>query len=289
MKLLHERKERNLIEDLFFLETISNGPVEHFSSTTSENRLNDFDSSHLETEDMASHVSLLATNNERTRELDNQFTNSSNFSITWLDSLKEQNSPERKIQFYENLIQLLEQDTLNIDELLVLRKILAKIWPNEDPAQTSNEKVNFSMGSRSVRSLYVKEHGSTTETIQQHTPRRYPTNSDRTSSNYESLHELKSGHPLKSTSLLISAIAKPCVVKNDFNRRDDSVDYRTSDHNYPMNNFDLPRDSTGNSFDERLNFMLNFMTTFSKTIRSSSINTDSNQKPTKCRFNSTLF
>ncbi|CAF4659153.1 unnamed protein product, partial [Rotaria magnacalcarata] len=59
-----------------------------------------------------------------------------------------QHSPQRKIQFYENLINLLEQDTLNIDELLVLRKILAKIWPiNEITTKDSNSQL-FSMESK---------------------------------------------------------------------------------------------------------------------------------------------
>lgn len=177
---------------------------ENMSSINSENRIEDFDSSNQEQEDLNSHGSFPA-------HVEDETADSWDFSITWIDSLKEQSSPQRKIQFYENLIQLLEQDTLSIDELLVLRKVLAKIWPADDP-NNENSKMLKSLRLNNSKSVQSKNSTNT-----QHIAQRCAIKSEQSTSllsNYEALHDQNSGHTVKPSSLLISAKAKPYLVQD---------------------------------------------------------------------------
>ena len=167
----------------------------------------------------------------------NEIADSWDFSITWIDSLKEQHSPQRKIQFYENLIKLLEQDTLNIEELLVLRKVLTKIWPMEDNATANVDFLPqiFPTDSKpnSTKSLHPCEkikQRSKLSSMTHHTAQRCSTIMEQATLLYEPLHEQNSGYGAKLSSGLLAAKAKPCFIENNSNQ----------EHNYPphLNPFD---------------------------------------------------
>lgn len=196
------------------LESRLNEYHENLSSTTSDNRLDDLDSSQQENDEIISHASLRPSTYAEQNEI---AADPWDFSITWIDSLKEQNSPQQKVQLYENLIQLLEQDTLNIDELLVLRKVLARIWPTEPTVATNNG--NHSTRSNEPKSLRLPnpiQQRPKVPAMSQHTAQRCSAMIEPSSSdNYESLHDQQSGHDIKPASLLISAKVRPYPIEND--------------------------------------------------------------------------
>ena len=150
-----------MIDFFYFQKTNSN--ISGRSSTDNENNsLTPSDNIntdiHLSDDEITSNLSYLGNGyDQQTNNNNNELSDSWDFSITWIDSLKEQHSPQRKIQFYENLIKLLEQDTLNIDELLVLRKVLARIWPTDESTTTnldSNIQLpSFELNPNGTRSL----------------------------------------------------------------------------------------------------------------------------------------
>ena len=201
--------------------------------------MDDLDSSNQENEEIISHASLRPSTYDQQHDADDDVAKDAwDFSITWIDSLKEQSSPERQIQLYENLIQLLEQDTLNIDELLVLRKVLARIWPTE-PTVASNG--NHSNETKSLRLPNQVPQRAKLPAMSQHTAQRCSAMIDSSADeNYESLHDQNSGHAVKPTPLLISAKARPYPIRHD------SADHSTVAQNYPshLNPF---QDETGSS------------------------------------------
>lgn len=229
------------------LETRFNDENENDSLTPSENILNDVHLSDQENDEVTSSLSCLPNGYHPTNEDNqNELGDSWDFSITWIDSLKEQNSPQRKIQFYENLIKLLEQDTLTIDELLVLRKILAKIWPMDEgnssniddypPIFPTESKIS---GTRSLHAPEKVKQRSKLSTMTNHTAQRCSTIMEQATLLYEPLHEQNSGHTTKLASGLVAAKAKPCFIEDTSNREQPT----TVEYNYP---------SHLNPFDERM-------------------------------------
>ena len=198
------------------LESRLNEYHENLSSTTSDNRLDDLDSSHQENDEIISHTSLRPSTYDQQNEI---AADPWDFSITWIDSLKEQNSPQQKVQLYENLIQLLEQDTLNIDELLVLRKVLARIWPTEPTVTTNGNHSTRSNEPKSLRLPNQVQQRPKVPAMSQHMAQRCSAMIEPSTSsladNYESLHDQQSGHDVKPASLLISAKARPYSIEND--------------------------------------------------------------------------
>ncbi|CAM4917460.1 unnamed protein product [Rotaria socialis] len=235
---------------------------ENISLTTSENiitsiNISDDGVAGIEDDEIISNLSCLTNGYDHNDDDHHQVETSDawDFSVTWLDSLKEQHSPQRKIQFYENLINLLEQDTLNIDELLVLRKILAKIWPiNEITTKDSNSQL-FSMESKptpiskSLSNLSKVKQRPKLPKMTHHTAQRCSTIIEPTSLTYEPLHEQNSGHTAKASSLLIAAKAKVCTVENTDELISNQKQTSNSEQTYPqhLNPFD---DETGK--DKRL-------------------------------------
>ncbi len=223
-----------------------NDENEDISLIPSENINNGVNISDDENEEITSNLSYPANGYDHNNEGDDETGDSWDFSITWLDSLKEQHSPQRKIQFYENLIKLLEQDTLNIDELLVLRKILAKIWPIDESTTTDYNHQIFPIDSKilGTKSLHVPnkiKQRPKISTMTHHTAQRCSTIIEQSSLNYETLHEQNSGHGTKSPSVLVPAKAKPCFIETNSNQKENS----DIEQNYPqhLNPFN---DETGN-------------------------------------------
>ena len=226
------------------LGTILNDENESNSLTPSDTLLNDVHLSDNENDEVTSSLSCLPNGyHPPINDDQNEIGDSWDFSITWIDSLKEQHSPQRKIQFYENLIKLLEQDTLNIDELLVLRKVLSKIWPIEEGNSTNldDHLQIFSTDSKAngTRSLHAPEkvkQRSKLSTMTHQTAQRCSTIMEQATLLYEPLHEQNSGHTVKLTSGLVAAKAKPCIIENNFNQEQQT----SLEHNYPshLNPFD---------------------------------------------------
>jgi len=216
------------MNSLIFLEPRLNDENETNSLTHSENIHNDVNLSEDENEEITSNLSFHPNGSD-----DNGIGDSWDFSITWIDSLKEQHSPQRKIQFYENLIKLLEQDTLNIDELLVLRKVLAKIWPTDETKPDYNPIDSKTNGTKSLHAPNKIKQRSKLATITHHTAQRCSSVLEQSPLVYEPLHEQNSGHGTKSPSALLAAKAKPCFIENNFHQSN-------TEHNYPqhLNPFD---------------------------------------------------
>jgi hypothetical protein len=192
------------------------------SLTPSENLNNGINTSDDEPEEIPSNVSFVPNGYDHNNEGDNETNDSWDFSITWIDSLKEQHSPQRKIQFYENLIKLLEQDTLNIDELLVLRKVLTKIWPTDENTTTSTDSNNQisstdskPIGTKSLHAPNKIKRRPKVSTMTHHTAHRCSAIIEQSPLMYETLHEQNSGHVTKPSSALFSAKAKPCLIENN--------------------------------------------------------------------------
>ena len=117
------------------------------------------------------------------------------------------------------MIKLLEQDTLNIDELLVLRKILAKIWPVDEtnpPIFPMDSKIN---GTRSLHTPNKIKQRSKLPAIPQHTAQRCSAVLEPSPLAYEPLHEQNSGHGTTK--------AKPCFIENNSHPTN-------TEHNYPQ-------------------------------------------------------
>ncbi|CAM4743302.1 unnamed protein product [Rotaria magnacalcarata] len=240
---------------------------ENISLTTSENiitsiNISDDGAVGVEDDEIISNLSCLTNGYDHNDDDDDddqiQTSDAWDFGVTWLDSLKEQHSPQRKIQFYENLINLLEQDTLNIDELLVLRKILAKIWPiNEITTKDSNSQL-FSMESKpniskSLSNLNQVKQRPKLPKMTHHTAQRCSTIIEPTLLTYEPLHEHNSGHTAKASSLLIAAKAKVCTVDNTNELISNQKQTSTSEQIYPqhLNPFDDETDITPSSESDR--------------------------------------
>ena len=231
------------------LESTMDEEQENSSLSPSDNRIDDLDSSdeEEEEEEVLSNVSFMPQAYDQSNEADDETADSWDFSITWIDSLKEQNSPQCKIQLYENLIKLLEQDTLNIDELLVLRKVLAKIWPTEQPPIKPPNDVGVRPDpkpnkSKPIRSMNSTDRRSNVPTMANHTAQRCSAVVERSPSMYETLHEQNSGH---SSSSFVTAKATHCSTENIQQR---TVHQRSStnvEQTYPshLNPF---HDDTGN-------------------------------------------
>lgn len=153
--------------------------------------------------------------------------------------MKEQNSPQRKIQFYENLIKLLEQDTLSIDELLVLRKILAKIWPTNGTATTDSNDQIFSMESKTITTQSLHDPNKIKRrpklsTMTHHTAQRCSAVIEQSPFTYEQLHEQHSGHAVRPSSVLLTAKAKPCFIENNDGPKLIHKVASSIEHNYPQ-------------------------------------------------------
>ncbi|CAF2544318.1 unnamed protein product [Rotaria sp. Silwood2] len=212
---------------------------ENISLTPSENIINSINISDDENDEVISNLSLLTNGYEHNNDSHNETHDPWDFSITWIDSLKEQNSPQRKIQFYENLIQLLEQDTLSIDELLVLRKILTKIWPTNETITTdlNNQIFSTELKTNVTKSLnnpnQIKQRPKLS-TMTHHTAQRCSTILEQSPLVYEPLHEQNSGHPNKPTSLLVAAKAKPCFIENTNEPILNQKESSTIEQNYPQ-------------------------------------------------------
>ncbi|CAF1152230.1 unnamed protein product [Adineta ricciae] len=210
---------------------------ENMSLSPSEDNPNHMNSDRDENDDITSDLSFIVNNHDN-NGID-ETHDPWDFSISWIDSLKEQQSPHRKIQFYENLIKLLEQDTLNIDELLVLRKILAKIWPTDESTSTAASDFNNPINSldskiSGTRSLHVPnqiKRRSKLSTLTRHTAQRCSTILEKSPLVYEALHEQKSGHKTIPASLLVAAKAKPCVIENNASSNSSSSNL---DPSYPQ-------------------------------------------------------
>ena len=203
---------------------------ENNSLTPSENirNNNDLSDDDDENEDVTSSLSFLGNGYNYNLDNDNETSDSWDFSITWIDSLKEQHSPQRKIQFYEDLIKLLEQDTLNIDELLVLRKVLGRIWPTDESpsSNTDSNKQTLSIGSKAngTKSLHAPDkikRRSKLSTMTHHTAQRCSAIIEQSPFVYEALNEQNSGHRTKPSSSLVAAKAKPCLIENNSTSKDD--------------------------------------------------------------------
>ncbi|CAF0872469.1 unnamed protein product [Adineta steineri] len=188
--------------------TIITDENENISITPSENNNNNNDD---ENEEVTSNLSFLGNNYEHNGN--NEAGDSWDFSITWIDSLKQQQSPQCKIQFYENLIKLLEQDTLNIDELLVLRKVLARIWPTDETTMDCNNQLN-SLNSKSLQISNKIKQRSKLPAMAHHTAQRCSTILEQSPVVYETLNEQQSGHTTKPSSTLFTTKAKPCFIEN---------------------------------------------------------------------------
>ncbi|CAF4609599.1 unnamed protein product [Rotaria sp. Silwood1] len=216
-----------------------NDDNENISLTPSENIISSTNKSDDENDEDISNLSCLTNCYDHINDSNNETPDPLDFSITWLDSLKEQNTPQRKIQFYENLIKLLEQDTLNIDELLVLRKILAKIWPTNEIITTDINNQIFSIESKTnaTQSLHnpnkVKQRPKLS-TMTHHTAQRCSTIFEQSPLVYETLHEQNSGHVSKPSSLLIAAKAKPCFIKNTNESISNQKQSSNIEQNYPQ-------------------------------------------------------
>ncbi len=207
---------------------------EDSSLTPSETNDNDVRISDEENEDVISNLSFPAN------AIDNETADSWDFSITWIDSLKEQHSPQRKIQFYENLIKLLEQDTLNIDELLVLRKVLSKIWPIDEAPTSDYHNQLLSMGTKSLHAPNKDKRRSKLSTMSNHTAQRCSAIIEQPPPMYEALHAQYSGHGPRSPVGLLTTKAKPCFIAKTINGEEEAK----LEPNYPehLNPFD---DETG--------------------------------------------
>jgi len=224
-----------LIDFFYFQKTNSN--ISGRSSTDNENNsLTPSDNIntdiHLSDDEITSNLSYLGNGyDQQTNNNNNELSDSWDFSITWIDSLKEQHSPQRKIQFYENLIKLLEQDTLNIDELLVLRKVLARIWPTDESTTTnldSNIQLpSFELNSNGTRSLRASSTTKRRSTLNHHTAQRCSTVIERSPFVYEALNEQYSGHKTKPPTGLAPVKAKPCLVENRVDKNE-QVDVKPS-------------------------------------------------------------
>ncbi|CAF0847476.1 unnamed protein product [Rotaria sordida] len=241
-------------------KTRLNDDNENISLTPSENILNSMNISDDENDEITSNLSFLTNAYDHINDSNNETSDPWDFSITWIDSLKEQNSPQRKIQFYENLIKLLEQDTLNIDELLVLRKILAKIWPTNDIKTTDSNNQIFSIESKThaTKSLHninkIKQRPKLS-TMTHHTAQRCSTILEQSQLIYESLHEQNSGHTSKPSSLLLGAKAKPCFIENTNESVSNQKESSNIEQNYPqhLNPFNDETDITPSNESDRNN------------------------------------
>ncbi|UJR37809.1 hypothetical protein I4U23_030499 [Adineta vaga] len=227
------------ISSLGFTQSQTQLTVDHenISLSPSENNHNGVTSNDDENEDIASDLSFIINghNHNNANHAIEDVNDLWDFNITWIDSLKEQQSPQRKIQFYENLIKLLEQDTLNIDELLVLRKVLAKIWPTDETITTTdcdNPLNSLNSKTSGTKSLHVPNRlrrRSRLSTLTNHTAQRCSTIHEKSPLVYEALHEQKSGHNIKPSTLLLAAKAKPCFAENHTNNQ--SLSNQSSDSN----------------------------------------------------------
>jgi hypothetical protein len=223
-----------------------NNNDENLSLTASENRINDLDSFHEENETNNNRDSFTINTYDIRNDMNNQVDDTWNVNITWIDSLKEQNSPQRKIQLYENLIQLLEQDTLNINELLVLRKVLAKIWPTDDNVKSKNDNIALPNEFTSHRLCNQTQYCSELPTIRQHKAQRCTTIDESLPSNYEFMRDQTNGQNTNLTSQLISTTANSYVNDNHTDAMSTYDEHIASEQYYPshLNPF---QDETGTS------------------------------------------
>ncbi|CAF1130551.1 unnamed protein product [Didymodactylos carnosus] len=195
-------------------EDIEDGEKEQSLSLTSNEDSSDQND---DNEVVTSDISFL-NNGHQDDDGDDETADSWDFGISWIDSLKEQDSPQRKMEFYENLIKLLEQDTLTIDELLVLRKVLSKIWPNDDTGIANyGNRTYYTEQKKNPFTIQTKHHHNQLKImpvgLTKHTAQRCQTVVEQQQSPvlYESLHTQQSGK--QNGSGIITAKAMPYYIK----------------------------------------------------------------------------
>ena len=123
--------------------------------------------------------------------------------------------------------------------MLVLRKILAKIWPIDVITTTDPIDQLFSTDTKPVATQSTQnpneiKRRSKTSTMTNYRTQPCSTVIEQSSSIYEPLYEQNSGHISKPTSLLFAAKAKPCFIKSDDQLISNTKESSNIEQNYPQ-------------------------------------------------------